>query len=264
MKLALRELKMTSRYNKGQLTGREHLELVSAIKHLCRAWLRDEAKTFLKEQLGWEEGRSLDECLLERAKDQQTRKLVQGQITRFFRRVKHFVREGIVAAVMGLLGPKSLGERELADAERLAIIQDQYADRFRDEMFTAPPAMRPDKSTEIIAIAPPITHAQFVARVEQYGACVWGASQEIARASYRYEAVFDQERRWLSPVENCEDCEVYASMGWVPIGNLPACGENSSCRQNCACWFSFRLGHDGDEHVAGRGPVYDQAFGATG
>lgn len=258
LKLVLRELKMTARYKKDQLTGEEHLELARATKSLCRAWLRSEAQEFCRDFLGWEEGRSLHECIQERSTSKQTRTAIQQQINRFFRKIKHLIREGITAATMGLLGPKPLSENDLHAIDRQAIIQEMYADRFRDEVMMAPPMFRPEKSTDVIVIAPPMTSDQFIARVELYGSSVWGASQEVARAAYRIDRIFDQEHRWVSPIENCPDCLAYQAQGWVSIGQLPALGSQSQCRANCACWFAYRLGDTGQEHVAGRGRFIDE------
>lgn len=261
LKTVLREKGWTQRFLRNQLDGAEHLEVARLVRDLSKAWIRHEAQEFAQQFLGWSE-RGLD--LQERADDLQDGNAFPGQFRRFSARIKTFIRESIIAGVLGLLGPRPITGNELEHADRLAQIQGQYFDRFHDEVIMAPPAFRPEKSTEIIAIAPPMTVDQFIARAESYGGCVWPAAQEVARASYIRNDVFDQEHRILGEAEHCEDCEVYHAMGWVPIGTLPSIGQQSACRQNCYCEFQYREGPNGVPHIAGRGPLYEEVFGATG
>lgn len=261
LKTVLEEKGWTSRFLKDELDGDEHLEVVRLVRDLSKAWIRHEAQEFAQQFLGWHE-RSLD--LQERADALKDGLALSRHVNRFATRVKAFIRESIIAGVLGLLGPRPLTGEELDHAERLAQFQAQYFDRFRDEVIMAPPALRPEKSTEIIAIAPPMTVNQFIARAESYGASVWPSVQEVARQSYYRNDVFDQEHRVLGIAEHCEDCVTYSAMGWMPVGSLPAIGDQSACRQNCYCYFEYRSGNNGVSHVAGRGPLYDAVFGVTG
>lgn len=261
LKTVLKETGWTRRFLDNKLTPDEHLEIVELVRDLSKAWLRHEAQEFAKEFLDWH-GRSFG--LHERADAFQAWQAFSRNVNRFASRVKSFIRESIIAGVLGLLGPKPLTGEELDHAERLASLQAQYFDRFRDEVIQLPPALRPEKTTEIIAISPPMTINQFIARAESYGTSVWPSAQEVARASYLRDDVFDQEHRVLGIAEHCEDCEAYSAMGWMPIGSLPAIGQQSACRQACHCWFEYRKGVDGEPHVAGRGPLFDQVFGVTG
>tara|TARA_R110001592_G_scaffold20979_2_gene85138 strand:- start:2084 stop:2842 length:759 start_codon:yes stop_codon:yes gene_type:complete len=38
----------------------------------------------------------------------------------------------------------------------------------------------------------------------------------------------------------CEDCNMYDSMGWMPIGALPPPGERCRCHDRCRCYLNFR------------------------
>lgn len=261
LKTVLREKGWTSRFLRNKLSGDEHLEVARLVRDLSKAWIRHEAQEFAQQFLGWDE-RSLG--IQERADDLTAGNAFSRHVERFSTRVKAFIRESIVAGVLGLLGPRPLTGQELDHAERLAQVQAQYFDRFRDQVVMAPPAFRPEKSTEIMAIAPPMTVDQFIARAESYGTCVWPVAQEVARASYSRNDVFDMEHRVLGDAEHCDDCITYSAMGWMPIGALPAIGEQSACRQSCYCHFEYRSGPNGIPHTAGRGPMYDQVFGYTG
>lgn len=261
LKTVLREKGWTSRFLRNRLTADEHLEVARLVRDLSKAWIRHEAEEFAREFLDRDE-RSLG--VQERADDLKNGNPLPRHVNRFATRVKAFIRESIIAGVLGLLGPRPLTGQELDHAERLAQYQAQFFDRFRDEIIMAPPAMRPEKSTEIIAIAPPMTINQFIARAESYGSCVWPSAQEVARASYSRNDVFDQEHRVLGHAEHCEDCVTYSAMGWMPIGSLPSIGEQSACRAACCCVFEYRSGPNGIPHLAGRGPLYDGVFGVTG
>ncbi|MDR3582593.1 MAG: hypothetical protein P4L67_04940 [Candidatus Pacebacteria bacterium] len=239
----LKKLGWTARYNKGQLDGHERLRLLEAIRAFSKAWIKHEAQQFARSQLDWNEGRSL----LGPAEDEQVGRSLREQAGRFFKRIKGFVRESIVAGAMGLLGPRALTSDELQQAERQAVTQDAYLDRFQADMLRPQP-FNPDKTLEVFIFPAPITANQFIARAESYGACAWGCSQEIARATYARNMVFDQERLVLGEAEHCGDCLEDSARGFVPIGSLRSIGDRQ-CRQNCHCHLTYRLGDDGEEFI---------------
>lgn len=84
-----------------------------------------------------------------------------------------------------------------------------------------------------------LTEAQIAARARMYG-------NHVNKAYYtqstfaKVEAGYIEERRVLNPAEHCEDCQTYASMGWMPIGTLPEPGEASACKANCQCSKEYR------------------------
>jgi len=53
-------------------------------------------------------------------------------------------------------------------------------------------------------------------------------------------AGYAEERRHLSPAENCVDCLFYESLNWQPIGSLPEPGVDSVCGRNCLCEKEYR------------------------
>lgn len=163
--------------------------------------------------------------------------------------MKSFIRESIVAGAMGLIGPRALTGDELRQAEQQAVVQDAYIDRFQADMMRVQP-FNPDKTVEIVVLPAPMTPGQFIARAEMYGACVWGNAQDIARATYQREAIFDQEHLELADVEHCDECIADNARGFVPIGTLRPIGSRT-CRQNCACKFLYRNGDHGQIHVVG-------------
>jgi hypothetical protein len=242
----LKRLGWTSRYRKGQLSGTEHLQLLEAIRAFSKAWLRHEAESFSRLYLEWQEKRSL----LDSAEDVEVGRSLREQAGRFFGRMKSFVRESIVAGAMGLLGPRALTTDELQQAERQAQVQDAYIDRFQIDMMRPQP-FNPDKTVQILVTPSPMTPGQFIARAESYGAAVWGNAQEIARATYAREAIFDQEHLELGDAEHCQDCLDDSARGFVSIGSLRNIGDRQ-CRTNCACRMVYRKGDDGEVFVAGR------------
>ena len=51
---------------------------------------------------------------------------------------------------------------------------------------------------------------------------------------------YDEGRRVLEPGANhCDDCEEYASEGWMPIDEIPEIG-NSQCMTRCRCEIEYR------------------------
>lgn len=84
-----------------------------------------------------------------------------------------------------------------------------------------------------------LSDAQIADRMSMYG--------EHIRMSYwsgstagKGEAGYTQERRVLTAAEHCDDCEGYASQGWVEIGTLPPPGDGSVCGARCACEMDYQ------------------------
>lgn len=245
----LKKLGWTARYNKGQLSGPEHLQLLEAIRAFSKAWIKHESEQFARLQFGWQEdGRR--KPVRSAAEIEQIGRSLREQAGRFFKRIKGFVRESIVAGAMGLLGPRALTSDELQQAERQAVTQDAYLDRFQQDVLRPLP-FSPDKTTDVFVFPAPMTPGQFIARAESYGACVWGYSQEIARATYARNMVFDQERRVLGDAKHCRQCPEYAARGWVRIGTLPGIAQECDCGGQCRCHLEYKLGDDGEIHVVG-------------
>lgn len=53
--------------------------------------------------------------------------------------------------------------------------------------------------------------------------------------------VFTEERRVMTPGENCKTCVEQARLKWQPLGTLNKIGD-SLCKMNCRCVFRFRVG----------------------
>lgn len=52
---------------------------------------------------------------------------------------------------------------------------------------------------------------------------------------------YDEGRRVLEPgADHCDDCEEYASEGWMPIDEIPEIG-NSQCMTRCRCEIEYRI-----------------------
>lgn len=85
-----------------------------------------------------------------------------------------------------------------------------------------------------------LTQAQIEARAKTYAGAVRKSYFDGKTRAATAAPDLVEERRVLSPVENCEDCQRYADMGWQPIGTLPEPGEGSRCRGNCRCTKEYR------------------------
>ena len=186
----------------------------------------------------------------------------QHALSRFFSRSKQFVRELILAATLAISGPAPLTGKELASVDAEAQKQEQFFDRFYQELLTPPDKLvtHPvDVTTQVITVEPsPMTPGQFIARAESYADSSWQAAQRIDHGNAVSQGQFKFERRVLGTpkTEHCEDCPPLADLGWQPIGTLPEIGD-SACGSLCLC--HFRYSEDGDttpEYIQGKqGPL---------
>lgn len=264
LRACLRDFGWGRQYRRGELTGSQHLELLEAIRQYARAWLRHEAEQFTSHYLNHHSKRNVSESqtrIFEWTPGPggylilQERPGWRSHVARFFRRVKNFVRENIVAGVMSLLGPDPLSSEDLEAAERSGQRQDQFFDRFYDEVKQAPPKPR-EPTVEPTAMTP----GEFVARVEKYGDSGWQAAQQINRSRALSRGAFRLERRVLGNprTEHCSDCPPLAALGWQPIGTLPHIGE-SECGPRCLCHFEWTDSPRGQPYMQGNKqpvPVY--------
>lgn len=83
-----------------------------------------------------------------------------------------------------------------------------------------------------------LTEAQARARIRNFAK----ASETMADFGQKSSAKqngFTWGRRYLSAVEHCQDCPIYAAMGAVPIDNLILPGRHCECRFNCKCYVRY-------------------------
>lgn len=81
---------------------------------------------------------------------------------------------------------------------------------------------------------------QIEARMNMYGNKIWNSYWQ-AKGTQMQNTNRTQERRLLSPVENCEDCIALADRGWQPIGTLPKPADGSTvCLSNCRCVMEYK------------------------
>ena len=276
----LKQLGFTRRWREGRLTNRQVLKLLEEVRLYGRAWLRHEAEEFVRYHLdSGRETTGQPERSSEALEGVSRATWVEGPggylieqdagvkhaLGRFFSRAKNFVRELILSATMALSGPTPLTGEELAGADREAQKQEQYFDRFHEEIAVKPPRPRPEEpetpvdltSQVIIVEPPPMTPGQFVARVESYADSAWQGAQRIDHEQTISQGVFKLERRVLGTpkTEHCEDCPPLAAMGWQPIGTLPRIGD-SACGGRCLCHFRYSEGEGRPEFIQGkRGPL---------
>jgi len=84
-----------------------------------------------------------------------------------------------------------------------------------------------------------LSEKQILARIRLYarGAIT---SYFDGETQAKIEAGYTMERRHTTPAEHCDDCLMYESMGWQPVGTLPPPGVNSACLHNCHCYKEYR------------------------
>jgi len=76
-------------------------------------------------------------------------------------------------------------------------------------------------------------------RSDLYADAANGTYWEINKRSM-IEDGYDEGRRVLEPgADHCDDCEEYASEGWMPIDDIPEIG-NSQCLTRCRCEIEYR------------------------
>jgi hypothetical protein len=246
---ALRGRGWSSAWRRGELSGKQQLDLLADIREYSRAWLHHEAESFIRHY-----GRPIDDGAVavprgagdgDRAGgadgDAVVRTLgsaVASHLRRWFGRVRSFVRESIVAGALALTGPAPLSGDDLNEAERHVAVQEQYLERFRLDVETRPPA-------EIAEPSPfatdGMTAAQFAARAEQYGDAVWGAAQQVERVKMIRGRRYIAERRLhgLLIDDLCDVCREQVALGWQPVGTLRPIGD-SDCKTACHCYFQYR------------------------
>ena len=233
---ALRDTKLTKQWKAGKLDGAQTASILESLVRNARYWYRREATSFAILYLGYEEGRSLEEYV-------EVSRIagidLAAHARRFFGRMKVYIRESIVAGVMALAGNRPITGGELSDIDRAVAVQEAYLGKFEGKFIQVPPALRPEKTHEIIVIAPPMTVAQFIANAEMYGAAPWAAGNNIHRAYEARQGIYSMERRILGTENNCSECPEIADLGWQPLGSLPDIG-TQECKINCRCRFQFK------------------------
>ena len=283
LRYCLRANGWTAAYKRGELSELQHIELLKDVKEYCEAWLKHEARKFASDYLAralvadvlpassepplarslptdefFERMGNTSGSMLVWQPDQAIRAggWLRYQADRFFGRVRQFVREGIVAGVMGLLGPTPLSEDDLNGIDREVATQSGYLSRFENEVMVYPP----EPISEEPRPGPrPMTPEEFVARTASYGASVYGSSQRVGRAS-SVRAQVREERRILGDpeTEHCEDCPDLSAQGWQPVGTLPDIG-TVQCKHRCLCHFEYRFYEDGPSFTRVRPGVYNPA-----
>lgn len=83
-----------------------------------------------------------------------------------------------------------------------------------------------------------LSQAQILARIGLYYEDQNYMAEESKRISHR-KAGYQWERRILALAEHCSDCITYASMGWQPMGTLPAITTQCKCKANDKCYFEY-------------------------
>ena len=260
LRVCLRDLGWSARYNAGKLTGRQRLKLLEGVRQYGRSWLHHEAMTLIERfqdsarSVGGEFVDVVGRAILPAAK---------AAVSRFFRRARTFVHELILAGAMAMGGPGYPSREELEAVDREAQRQWQYFDKFEQEVLTNPPPELIDLSTTTIDVLPPsMTSREFAARAESYGSSAASAGQNISRTIQIKQGIVKAERRyhdypWRRPgVDPCNGCIEEIRKGWQPPGNLKPIGA-CECESNCHCYFIFS---DDPSKPSGLDPDEQQKF----
>jgi hypothetical protein len=268
-------LGFTKAYRQGTLSNEQHIRLLEEIRQYGRAWLRHEAEEFVFGWIANQDGRRGHSSKhvgyhINRAtqwSEGSGGSLIQQDsgfrhaVNRFFGRAKQFVRELILSSTLALSGPSPLTGAELDGVDSEAQKQEQFFDRFQQEILAPKEKLITipvSEVTQFIDVLPSaMTPGQFVARAEKYADSAWQAAQRINHEQAVGQGQYKFERRILgSPkTEHCEDCPPLAALGWQPIGTLPAIGD-SECGALCLCHFRYSEGSGKPEYVQGkRGPL---------
>jgi hypothetical protein len=223
----------TKQYGRGELTGEQHLDLLSDVREYGRAWLHHEAEGLFRQYgngngaataatdtgrsahglggvaelhggSGVRGGNDPDDRLVALGADSPglpapslSRALsatLRYHVGRFFDRARLFIRDLIVAGAMALGGPEPLSTSDLQEAERQVAVQHQYLDRFHAEAIVVPPVEIGEPSG--VALHQPMTAAEFAARAELYGNSAWTAASAVHRQSVIQSGRFTEERRY--------------------------------------------------------------------
>ena len=253
----------TAKWRAGELTGRQHLQLLEDVRQYGRRWLRHEAESLFRhygsEARGAESRSSRERNFgldgnfngatsLNGHNSEFSRSLTStlaSAIGRFFRRARSFVHELILAGGMILKGNEPLTATEVEELDRSAKVQEDFFGRFEQEVLANPPREFPQDTfatvTQVVE-APPMTAGQFVARAESYGSSVWQGSINAGRNAVAKQGVFMAERRVhalpLYEHNYCRTCVNQSDLGWQPLGTLREIGD-SECMGNCDCYFEW-------------------------
>lgn len=155
-------------------------------------------------------------------------------VSRFFDRVRTFLRESILAGAMALSGPEPLSPEDLAEVDRQHAGQIAYLDQFERDAGLRTPAEIAEPSGA--ALTNPMTAAQFVARAELYGNAPWTAAQAVGIGASIRSGAHRIRRVHVGPDVPCEQCQEQERFGWMPVGDarfrpIGSC----TCQSGCHC-----------------------------
>jgi len=112
---------------------------------------------------------------------------------------------------------------EWSSAERLIARQYDFLRGFADDIANGTQAL----------------DGRALVRADLYADAVNGTYWEEDKLLHLQDG-YEEGRRVLEPgVDHCEDCEEYASEGWMPIEDIPEIG-NSQCLTRCRCTIEYR------------------------
>ena len=77
--------------------------------------------------------------------------------------------------------------------------------------------------------------AQFEARLDQYSNAARTSYEQARMRSHKQDG-FNWEKRIRTKRESCAPCLSFASLGWQPIGTLPAPTKQCDCMSSCGCY----------------------------
>lgn len=242
--IALENLELTAAYADESITPEQRLELLHALRIVCRAWMREAAEEMM--------------AVLAPAEDQEPKefpetKAFTGDAARavkaFFGKSKKFIRNMLTAGALAVFGPEELTPAMIEGVDENVAVQVAFLDGFEAKLRDG---TKPLDGT-------------VAANAELFGGAVWPSSHDLIRKVAKKSTFIDEEmRKHVGQDDPCRTCSVEQSKGWVKLGSLLSIGL-SPCMNACHCHFVYRHSNNKSiEYIAGRGPIFEGAFGATG
>jgi len=91
-----------------------------------------------------------------------------------------------------------------------------------------------------IANGTQVLDGRALVRSDMYADAANGTFWEMDKRSMIADGYEEGRRVLESGADHCDDCEEYASEGWMPIDEIPEIGD-SQCMTRCRCTIEFRV-----------------------
>lgn len=139
----------------------------------------------------------------------------------------------VASMIVGAGGIKNLSQNNLSQLSETLEKQYKYFDRFAEKKLGVTTGINTIGSKDHRI------NAKNMSSLRAYASSIKG-TYEMAEAQVMSASEYEvEERRVATASESCEDCVLYASEGWQPLGTLAEIGD-SQCGIYCKCYFEYR------------------------